>query len=104
MSAIMGAERNAQVASEPRTGKDNSVPAPSPNGNGRKGSNRRYRVGLLIIALGTIAFYITLFRGLELDYFIEYAKFLIIVGLFIQGVLTVTDSIMKWRGNGGAKP
>ncbi len=78
-------------------------PAPT-NGNGRKGANRRYRVGLLIIALGTISYYVVILKRLALEYFVEYGKFLLLVGLFVVAGISATDAITKWRnGNGGAK-
>lgn len=77
-------------------------PAPA-NGNGRKGANRRWKAGLLGLFLGTVAYYIVIFKGLALDYFVEYGKFVLLcVGFIVTGI-SVTDAITKWRGNGGSK-
>ena len=75
-----------------------------PNGNGRKAMNRRAKFTAVALVLVTVAFYICLFKGADINWFIEYGKYVMLCLLFVVTGITATDAIMKWRGNGGAKP
>lgn len=74
-------------------------------GNGRKAQNRRAKFTAIALALITIAFYVCLFKGSALGWFVEYGKYVMFSLLFVVSGITATDAITKWRnGNGGTKP
>jgi len=77
-------------------------PIPS-NGNGRKAMNRRWKAVLMAVALVTVAFYICMFRDIDIDWFREYADFMSWAVVAIVAGITTTDGIRSWR-NGGPKP
>ena len=66
------------------------------NNNGKR-FGRRAACGFVTVALTTVAFYVSMFRGIDLSWFAEYAKTMLYVLGFIAGTLTVTDAIQGWR-------
>ena len=59
--------------------------------------NRRFWVGTVAMFLITVNYYIVMFKGLSLDWFIEYSKPVIYIsGLLILG-LSVTDGLFTWK-------
>lgn len=54
-------------------------------------SNRRYKLGYLFVALITVAFYIAIFKGLPLEWYVSYSKDMLWWFAAIAGVLTATD-------------
>jgi hypothetical protein len=74
---------------------------PSPvNGNGcRKAQNRRAKFTSVALVLVTVAFYICLFKGTDIEWFIEYGKLVILLLFFIVGGISATDGIRSWKNN-----
>jgi hypothetical protein len=67
-------------------------------GNGeRRAWGRRAKIALLAVALITVAYYVCLFTGADLDWFVEYAKVMIYCVGFVAGSLTITDTISTWK-------
>jgi len=63
--------------------------------------NRRAKFTAIAIALITIAFYICVFKGAELEWFEVYSERIIFALLFVVAGITTTDGLRTWR-NGGA--
>ena len=53
--------------------------------------NRRYKLGLLWAVLITVPYYLCMFRGMELDWWVQYAKQMTFWFAIIVGGLSVTD-------------
>lgn len=53
---------------------------------------------MVIIALVTVAFYFSVYREADFQYFKYYSLLVTIVGLFVGGYLTVTDVIAIRNG------
>jgi len=59
--------------------------------------NRRFKTGCLALALITVSYYCALFKPASLDWFVEYAKFVVFIsGAVILGI-TTTDAITNWK-------
>lgn len=73
---------------------------PISNGNGGvKSFNRRFKTGCLALGLITVSYYLCLFKNVEINWFLEYAKIVsFITGAVILG-LTLTDGIGAFRKN-----
>jgi len=65
--------------------------------NESKRFGRRAACGFLTVILTTIAFYICMFRGVDLSWFAEYAKTMLFILGFVTGGLTITDAMREWR-------
>ncbi len=59
--------------------------------NEKKRFGRRAGFGLGAVVLLTTAFYITLFKEVELDWFTKYSTYMVGLLAFIIGGLTATD-------------
>lgn len=57
----------------------------------------------MAVALVTVAFYICMFRDIDIDWFREYADFMSWAVVAIVAGITTTDGIRSWK-NGGPKP
>jgi multisubunit Na+/H+ antiporter MnhB subunit len=64
----------------------------------RERLGRRFFTGVVIIALVTVAFYFSVYREADFQYFKYYSLLVTIVGLFVGGYLTVTDVIAIRNG------
>ncbi len=56
---------------------------------------RRVTAVAIWVVLVTTAFYIAMFRGLPLDWWVEYAKYNTYALGFLVGGVTITDSIFQ---------
>jgi hypothetical protein len=65
--------------------------------NEKKRFGRRAGMAAITIILATVAYYICMFRGVDLSWFSEYVKTLLYVTGFVIGGLTITDSVQNWR-------
>lgn len=64
---------------------------------GTKQFNRRFKAGCVALGLITISYYVVMFKGLDINWFLEYAKMVVYVtGAVIIG-LSATDAILNWR-------
>jgi hypothetical protein len=73
------------------------MPEDNQNGNGRRVMNRRWWGGILALTLISINYYIVLFTGHDLSWFVAYATPVsYIVGGMILGY-AVTDAIWNWK-------
>jgi len=72
--------------------------------NGNKAWGRRATTSAVVIILTTVAYYVSLFKGMAVEWFIEYAKVMIYILGFVVGGLTITDGIMNWRAKNGDIP
>ena len=63
--------------------------------NAKKKFGRRAGFGIGAITLVTVAFYICLFKDVDLNWFVKYASIIVGVYGFIVGGLTVTDVLGK---------
>ena len=66
------------------------------NGNGKR-FGRRAACGFTAVALTTVAFYISMFKGVDLSWFAEYTKTMLYILGFVIGGLTITDSVQNWK-------
>ena len=74
------------------------------NGNRYRAQNRRAKFTAVALALLTVAFYVCLFKGSDIAWFIEYGKYVMFSLLFVVTGITTTDVIAKLRdGNGESK-
>lgn len=64
--------------------------------------NRRAKFTAIAMGLLTAAFYVCLFKGVDIAWFVEYSKVIIFALLFVVSGLTATDTIFTWK-NGGQK-
>jgi len=72
------------------------------NGREKRRFGRRAWTGFITVILSTVAYYVCMFKGMDLSWFAEYAKTLLYILGFITGTLTITDAIQSWRVNNGA--
>ena len=63
------------------------------NKNKRWGRRLYSTIGVTILV--TIAYYICLFKGLDIDWFASYTKYLTYFLGFLVGGLTITDVVLK---------
>jgi len=63
--------------------------------NNKKRWGRRMGATIVWTILVSTAFYICLFKGVELSWWLEYAKYHTYALGFIVGTLTITDSVLK---------
>ena len=66
------------------------------NNNGKR-FGRRAACGFVVVLLTTVAFYVSMFKGIDLSWFTEYAKTNLYILGFVAGTLTITDAIQGWR-------
>ena len=69
----------------------------SNEGNEKKRWGRRATTAAATIVLSTVAYYICLFKGIDLNWFVEYSKVLLYILGFVAGSLTITDSILAYK-------
>jgi hypothetical protein len=70
------------------------------NNGDKRTFNRRARTGWGAIALITAAFYICMFKGIDLSWFKEYCIVIFtLAGSVILGI-SVTDGIAAWKSKG----
>ena len=64
---------------------------------GKQAFNRRWKSGILGLSLVTVAYYVCLFTGKDLSWFIEYSKPVtyIVAGIIIG--ISVTDTMWNWK-------
>jgi len=62
--------------------------------NNKKRWGRRLGTTIGWVVLTTIAYYICMFKGLDLDWWLAYAKYTTIALGFLVGGLTITDSVI----------
>ena len=55
------------------------------------GTNRRYKLGYVWVVLTTVPYYICMFKGLDLEWWTEYAKQMTFWFGLIVGGLSITD-------------
>jgi len=63
--------------------------------NNKRHWGRRLGLGVAWFIAVTVAFYFCIIRGVEIDWFTRYAGYLTLGIGFIDGCLTVTDSVLK---------
>jgi len=66
------------------------------NNNGKR-FGRRAACGFVTVTLTTVAFYISMFKGIDLSWFAEYTKAMLFILGFITGTLTITDTVKEWK-------
>lgn len=64
--------------------------------------NRRAKFTAISIVLITAAFYACLLKGVAIDWFVEYGKFIIFCLLFVVAGITTTDALRNWRNGNGS--
>lgn len=69
----------------------------SENNNEKKRFGRRAACGFTTVALITGAFYVCVFKGVDLSWFVEYSKVMVYVLGFVVGGLTATDIVQGLR-------
>ena len=57
--------------------------------------NRRAKATIIWAVLITASYYICLFKGMDLTWFAEFAKWMTFALGFVVGGLTVTDAVLK---------
>jgi len=67
------------------------------NGNGKKRWGRRLGSTIAWMILVNIAYYICLFKGVDLSWWAEYTKYMTYALGFLIGGLTITDAILHTR-------
>lgn len=67
------------------------------NNNEKKRFGRRAGCALIAILLTTVAYYFCMFKGMQLEWFAEYAKTMLYIVGFMTGTLTITDAVQSWR-------
>ena len=67
------------------------------NSNERKRFGRRAACGFTVVVLTSVAYYICLFKGVDLSWFAEYAKTMLYILGFVAGTLTITDVVQGWK-------
>ena len=65
-----------------------------PENNNKKRWGRRLGTTVGWVILTTIAYYICMFKGMDLDWWLGYAKYTTIGLGFLVGGLTITDSVI----------
>ena len=53
--------------------------------------NRRYKLGILWVVLITVPYYLCMFKGMDLEWWVQYAKQMTFWFAIIVGGLSVTD-------------
>ena len=66
------------------------------NSNGKR-FGRRAACGFVVVLLTTVAFYVSMFKGIDLSWFAEYAKTMLFILGFVTGTLTITDTVKEWK-------
>jgi len=66
--------------------------------NSKKRWGRRLGSTITWAVLVNISYYICLFKGLDLSWWVEYTKFMTYALGFLIGGLTITDAILTARG------
>lgn len=70
------------------------MPEPKPN-NEKKRFGRRAGGGIIVASLISLAFYVCIFKTVDLEWFKVYTTFMVGVYGFVVGGLTLTDLLKK---------